>query len=161
MAIHIAHHDRVYQPGAMFVHQDTPASSLFILKTGSAMVVKRVAGGRDVTLDVLAPGSLFGEMALIDGSVRSASVIAVPISSCIELPATLVAEQLRIGGPLIPVVLRVLALRLRVTSDQLALYRSNEQFPAANEAGQDPDTARHMAKAVRELETQILRFSQT
>jgi CRP-like cAMP-binding protein len=161
MAIQVAHHDRVYHPGAYIVHQDAPATSLFVLKTGAAMVVKRV-GNRDVTLDVLAPGSLFGEMALIDGSGRSASVVAVQISACIELPAALVAEQVRTGGPLIPVVLRVLALRLRATSEQLIHYRCHDQRaePSLEEPVPDPDTARHMARAVRDLETQVLRFSQ-
>jgi len=50
--------------------------SLFVIMSGRAKVLNRDSEGREVILTVLGAGECFGEMALIDGSPRSADVIA-------------------------------------------------------------------------------------
>jgi CRP/FNR family cyclic AMP-dependent transcriptional regulator len=160
MAINLARHDRVFQPGAVVVRQGDPATALYILKSGTVMVVKHMDDGSEVTLDVLGFGALFGEMALLDRAPRSASVIAVQLSTCVEIPGELVHEQVRSGGPLVPIILRVMALRLRIASDQLAQLRMAQSPGVAPAVAKpDPDSARHLARAVRDLETQVLSWS--
>ena len=53
------------------------ADSLLILLTGRAKVTNFDEDGREIILAWLGPGEFFGEMGLIDGSPRSASVVAV------------------------------------------------------------------------------------
>ena len=53
------------------------AESLIVLLTGRAKVTNFDEEGREIILAWLGPGEFFGEMGLIDGSPRSASVIAV------------------------------------------------------------------------------------
>ena len=50
--------------------------SLFVMVSGSAKVLNRDEEGREVILTLLGAGECFGEMGLIDGSPRSADVIA-------------------------------------------------------------------------------------
>jgi CRP/FNR family cyclic AMP-dependent transcriptional regulator len=53
------------------------AESLIVLLTGRAKVTNFDEEGREIILAWLGPGEFFGEMGLIDGSPRSASVVAV------------------------------------------------------------------------------------
>lgn len=55
----------------MVTEEDTPGGRFHVIETGSAKVVR---GGRTVAR--LGPGDYFGELSLIDGCPRSASVIA-------------------------------------------------------------------------------------
>ncbi len=50
--------------------------SIFVIVSGSAKVLNRDEEGREVILSLLAAGECFGEMGLIDGSPRSADVVA-------------------------------------------------------------------------------------
>jgi sulfate permease, SulP family len=49
---------------------------LFIITRGTASAYLRQTGGADIRLATFAPGTIFGELALLDPGARSASVIA-------------------------------------------------------------------------------------
>ncbi|MGZ4675312.1 MAG: cyclic nucleotide-binding domain-containing protein [Acidimicrobiia bacterium] len=60
-----------YAPGAVIVEEGTPGGRFFVLESGTAKVVQ---GGR--TRAQLTAGSYFGELSVLDGEPRSASVVA-------------------------------------------------------------------------------------
>lgn len=71
--------DASFPPGASLVREGDPGDSFLIIRTGSATVEQ---GGR--TLRELAAGDFLGEIALIDGGPRTASVTAVePIDALV------------------------------------------------------------------------------
>lgn len=70
--------------GAHFFREGEAASAMFVLESGRVAVVKR-RDGVDRRLRELSAGDCFGEMALIDMSPRSASVIAIEDCSAIRL----------------------------------------------------------------------------
>lgn len=150
MAIRLNPNERVYQAGAMVVAEGEPASDLYIVKTGRVMVVKHDESGRAVVLEILGPGEMVGELALVDHQVRSASVQAAEITTCIVIPGATVRGQLAQADRLFATLLRVMALRLRLANAQLAeLRRGGCATPSVD----DPETARHLARHLRELET--------
>ena len=63
--------------GDQVVRAGESADALLILPTGRAQVTNFDEEGREIILAWLGPGEFFGEMGLIDGSPRSASVVAV------------------------------------------------------------------------------------
>lgn len=63
--------------GEQVVRAGESADALLILLTGRAKVTNFDEEGREIILAWLGPGEFFGEMGLIDGSPRSASVVAV------------------------------------------------------------------------------------
>lgn len=67
------------QAGVPLFNEGEPGNTMYVLMEGSASVV--VAGQ---VIEVARPGALLGEMALVDSSVRSATVIAR--SNCRLLP---------------------------------------------------------------------------
>lgn len=70
--------------GGYFFRERDPAHSMFVLDTGSALVIKTWKG-QDHVLHGLAAGDCFGEMALMDLLPRSASVRAEQDCRAIEL----------------------------------------------------------------------------
>ena len=65
--------------------QHEPGNSLFILLQGKVKVVLFSKEGKEVILSTLGRGDYFGEMSLLDGKPRSASVIASEDSEFIIL----------------------------------------------------------------------------
>ena len=67
---------RRVERGAFVVRAGESTDSLYILLTGRAKVTNHDEEGREIILAWLGPGESFGEMGLIDGSPRSANVVA-------------------------------------------------------------------------------------
>ena len=67
---------RMYHPGQLMVKEGDQAEGMFIVLKGEVKVEKRLAQGDQLILSRLAAGDVFGEMALIEKSTRSASVKA-------------------------------------------------------------------------------------
>ena len=90
--------------------------SVFVLLEGAARVV---AGGR--TVKRLGPGDVFGEMALLDGRPRSASVVAVTAIVAARLSRQSFLHLVR-SDPVIALhVMEMLATRLRDCQGSSAL----------------------------------------
>ncbi len=69
--------ERVYPPNTAIVREGASGDSMFIIKNGKVEVKKREpAVGVDFTITTLNNGSCFGEMALLTGKPRTATVIA-------------------------------------------------------------------------------------
>lgn len=82
-------------PGDVAVQQGERGVSFFIVVHGSVEVVRRDEAGEDVRLATLGDGSFFGEMALLNGTPRSASVRAVVESDLLEFTASTLRDLVR------------------------------------------------------------------
>jgi CRP/FNR family transcriptional regulator, cyclic AMP receptor protein len=99
-----------YGAGETVVEESAPGSALFVLLEGRARVEQ---GGRTVTR--FGPGDFFGEISLLDGEPRSASVVAEETLRCLVLDGRNFRETLD-REPLIAMrILREMAVRLRRT----------------------------------------------
>jgi CRP-like cAMP-binding protein len=66
--------DRTYGRHEFVVREGDPGSTFFILVKGSVSVCRIMADGREMILAILKEGDFFGEMAMFDSSLRSASI---------------------------------------------------------------------------------------
>lgn len=71
-----------YAAGEKIIQTGTRADELFILVSGSVEVRLRLDGERHQRLDVFSAGMSFGELAFLDGSPRSADIVAVTAVDC-------------------------------------------------------------------------------
>ena len=67
-------HKVQYDFGDLIVRQGDPADAFYILLAGRARVIKTSERGEEIALNVLRPGSEFGESALLTKEPRTASV---------------------------------------------------------------------------------------
>jgi anion transporter len=66
-----------YAAGATIIKQGDNGDSFYLIHEGAVEVVLEGTGGRQETLAVLGPQEGFGEMALLSGEPRSATIVAV------------------------------------------------------------------------------------
>ncbi|MGE0787732.1 MAG: cyclic nucleotide-binding domain-containing protein [Sandaracinaceae bacterium] len=72
------------RPGASIVREGEPGQSFFVLARGSVAVMKHLAQGGEQTLATLGEGAIFGEMALVSASPRTATVRCVTDCDLLE-----------------------------------------------------------------------------
>jgi len=92
--------------GANVVVEGGEDKDIYVIRRGS-MVVEKSIGGQNVFLSYLPAGSYFGEMAVIDGSRRTATVKAAIRSEVVKLP----------GDKFMDLMARKPALRERAMAD--------------------------------------------
>jgi glutaminase len=89
-AIAIADLERVLQRhqfarGELIVRKGDPADTMYLLMLGEVSVVVELPDGRNQRLSTLSAGMTFGELAVIDRTVRSADVQADTAATCYAL----------------------------------------------------------------------------
>ena len=65
-----------YPKGSTIVKEGDAGDSFYVIRNGAVQVVVKGEGGEDISLAELGPKDGFGEMALLTGQPRSASVVA-------------------------------------------------------------------------------------
>lgn len=73
------------EPNALLFGKGDPGDALFVLLEGEVEVRTSSEGGRDVRLAALKPHALIGEMAVLDGGVRSADIAAIRRSRLLRI----------------------------------------------------------------------------
>jgi len=81
-----SYHRHVYGEPELIVREGDPGSSMFIILSGRAAVLLNQAQGQPKKVAELGAGDTFGEMALMLGEVRSASVQALNQVILAEIP---------------------------------------------------------------------------
>jgi CRP-like cAMP-binding protein len=104
--------------GARIFEEGSDADCCLVLTSGRAKVV--VSGARDaeITLGMVEPFSVVGEVAMLDGSVRSAGLVAVEDCQFIRIPAA-AFQSLRRNAAFENRLLAHLTSTLRRATDQL------------------------------------------
>jgi len=68
---------KVYRKSDVIFEENSSGNEMFIVYSGRVKLYTQPKTGRRTVLGILRPGEHFGEMALIDGSPRSATAVAV------------------------------------------------------------------------------------
>lgn len=79
---------RSFARGHAIFHAGQVADRVLILRTGRVKVIAPSASGREIVLAFHVPGDLVGELAALDGGVRSASMVALEAVDVLALTPT-------------------------------------------------------------------------
>ncbi len=110
---------RQVQRHKTIVYAGAETDSLFIIVSGSAKVLNRDEDGREVILSVLENGECFGEMGLIDGSPRSADVVANESCELLVISKADFTRALSENVDLCLNIMKSLVLRLREANQKI------------------------------------------
>lgn len=111
----LARERRVKRDG-LVVQRGSPGSSLLVLVHGMLRAGSMSEEGRELTLGLMTPGSVLGEIALMDGGPRSADVVAMKDSVLLELERAAFMPFLLARPALMVRLIEILCARLRRTS---------------------------------------------
>ena len=76
---------RQFEENRLIVRQGDAGDSMFVIRRGSARVVRREADGGEAHVGTLREGECFGELSLLTGKARNASVITLSPCELLEL----------------------------------------------------------------------------
>jgi len=77
---------RRFRRGEVVFHQGDPGDSLHIVAVGAVKVILPSTEGEEAIIATLRTGDFFGELALLDGAPRSATVTALEQTETFQLP---------------------------------------------------------------------------
>jgi CRP/FNR family transcriptional regulator len=111
---------RSFPAGVRVFHEGDRSDACYLVRSGDLRVTREHPDGRAIALATLGPGDIFGELAMLDGEARSASVETLSDSELLALPAAdfrrLLADHSGISVKLIGALTR----RLRETNERVA-----------------------------------------
>jgi CRP/FNR family transcriptional regulator, cyclic AMP receptor protein len=117
--------ERRYPRGTTIVNKGDPGTSMMAVLVGRVRVSNVSTDGREVTLNVIGPGEVLGEIALLDGKPRSAAATAIEDTTALVVERRQFLPFLLRNETLVERLLVVLCDRLRRTSsalEEIALF---------------------------------------
>lgn len=111
---------RSFQPGQIVCHKGDPGDAMYIILQGQVKIVLPSEGGEEAVLAVFEQGDFFGELSLIDGEPRSATIVATERTEALVLYRNDFLEYLKRSPEAAFDLLLVLSRRLRRTDELIA-----------------------------------------
>jgi len=104
---------RRFDPEEILVDFDDLSTDVYFLLSGDVRVLMRTAAGKEVILDEMRAGELFGELAALDGIARSANVTGLTRGEVCVMPANVFHEVIQSFPGANDRLLRLLSARVR------------------------------------------------
>ncbi|MBS4097960.1 MAG: cyclic nucleotide-binding domain-containing protein [Sulfuricella sp.] len=119
---------KTFHAGEYILRENELGDSMFIVWSGRVSIMKATPDGLEVEVTYLGPYEVFGEMAIIENLVRSASVRADTDCSVMEITRNNLA-QMPVGGreKLFRNLARILSARLRETNVFLSMMLAGQK----------------------------------
>lgn len=111
---------RRFEPGEVVFKEGDQGSTCYIVRSGRARAIREHPDGRSITLAHFGPGDIFGEMAMLDGERRSATVETTEGTEAIAILSTDMHRLLREYPDISVKLIASLGQRLRDTNERLA-----------------------------------------
>ncbi len=113
----------IYQDGAYIVRQGEPGNCMYEIQEGK-VVVFRSEGADEILLAELSKGDFFGEMAIFEHGVRSASVRAVGKARALTIDKKILLRRITQDPTLAFRILEKMSHRLRQLDTELSRLKS-------------------------------------
>ena len=112
---------RAYPEGTRVFHEGDHSDACYIVRSGTFRVTREHPDGRAITLATLSPGDIVGELAMLDGEVRSASVETLGgKGELLALPASDVRSLLEKHPDITVKMVAALTRRLRAANERIS-----------------------------------------
>ena len=100
-------------------HEGDPALWLCLVRTGHVRIVRHSRTGKDVVLELLGPGEIFGGVAVIERRPYPASAQATEASVVVKIPAAAAAELAERQPSVVRAMALLIGRRLRAAHDSV------------------------------------------
>ena len=101
---------QIFRPGELIFGEGTPGDVAFIIERGEVEITC-LRQGRNVRLGLLGAGEIFGEMALIDDNLRTATARAAEETEVIAISREQIQGKLQSADTITSLLLRLLLKR--------------------------------------------------
>ena len=115
-------HVRSLPEGAMLFQQGDEGDALYGVVSGLIRIAVAGEGGKELTLGLMEPGDVFGEIALLDGLPRTAGAQAAANSVLLAVQRAHFLQMLEAEPGLARHIIELLCERLRINTDRITEY---------------------------------------
>ena len=122
-----AQYVRTYGPGEVVFREGDQGAEMYLIVEGEVEIRKGTSGSAAKTLVSLHKGDLFGEMALIDHKLRSASAVTSSDTKLLALNAQLFDSMIEQNPDFSRKMIRILAKRVRSTNQIIQTVLSSNR----------------------------------
>ncbi len=122
---------KVYKAGAVIMRQGDKGESAYIIEEGSVEIFIQREDGAEQTVGTRGPGSIIGEMAIIDNAPRTATVRAVQNCTLLEITQEDFSRRLKNADPVLRMTIQVILTRYRDTLTRAEIRRLTDSWPPA------------------------------
>src|SRR5947209_9196567 len=112
-------HERHYIAGETIFLRGDKGDCFYVIVSGRVRIVLGVSDGREMTLRHQGPGTIFGEIAMLDGRARSADAMALDPTTLVRISRAHFIGLMEHQPKLAQALLGALCARLRVLTDQV------------------------------------------
>lgn len=123
-----------FRPGEVLFHQGELPQGVYFIRRGTARVVVETPDGRQVTVGQAGPGETIGEMSALDGSPRSATVVATEPVEASYVTRETFRETIRKNPDTSLRLLQLLVRRLRAVDMRMAGLEPTTSLAASPDA---------------------------
>ena len=110
---------RIYQPDDVIVSQGKSGFGMFMVIRGHAKAVVELADGSKTAVNEFGPADFFGEVTMLDGGPRTASVVATEETKCLLLDRIEFITLMHRAAEMATKIAVALARRLRHTTSMI------------------------------------------
>ncbi len=103
--------ERDFADGEIVIREGDPATCLYVIVSGKVQVWRNDEYGGRIDVAELVPGQIFGEMGLLNGGTRTASVEAVGRARMFEVPREMFETIISQSGSVATMVREIAARR--------------------------------------------------
>ena len=118
-----------YKKGDDMIVQGDPGNSLLILLSGNARTSMIASNGHEIVLDYAEAGQVLGEIALLDGGERTATVTAIEPTSALTITREAFEDILKKHKNMALRLLNVMANRIRTANSMIEGDRAYTSGP--------------------------------
>jgi CRP/FNR family transcriptional regulator, cyclic AMP receptor protein len=108
-----------FEPYQEIVRKGEPGDSLYGILSGRVRIYSTSSEGSEILLNVMGPGELWGEIALLDGSTRTASAAAMEHVDLLRIHRNHFLPYVKANPDLLLGMLSLVCQRLRWTSSMI------------------------------------------
>lgn len=111
---------RSFPKGARVFHEGDESDACYVVRSGEVRVTREHSDGRAIALATLGPGEIVGELAMLDGEVRSASVEALSDVELLAISAPDMRGLLERNPEITSKLVIALTRRVRETNERVS-----------------------------------------
>lgn len=118
---------QIFMKGETLVREGDSGESLFVIRQGQVRIEKTVEGGRTTTIANMGKGEFFGEMSLLTGEPRTASIVAQEETEVVVVNKDAFAPVLTADAGILVGLSGALEARVKNTAERLAELPANSR----------------------------------
>jgi EAL domain-containing protein (putative c-di-GMP-specific phosphodiesterase class I) len=140
--------DKLFKAGEIIMSQGEMGTCAYFIQEGRVKIVVEKIDGSFLDLGTRGPGSIIGEMALVDNQPRSATVQSIGTCTLLEITKEDFARSVRGADPIVRLISQVILMRYRDI-----LRRSETLIEEGPESSSPEDSERAYAEKSQVVES--------